>query len=1157
MAFKRLRSFLFLTFLLFLFFAGSVLLLNSLSQNPSVQDYLLKQLSDIVGYDIQAKEIQVLYWNGVGIRARDFEICSSEGDRKLFASRIRLTLSLRELIRGHLAPTGLTLVAPQIELTLSEDGQLSASTGQDFLAKTPLKTLAAFPSVTLERAHISVKGLPLISRSMRVRMTHRGSDPSIVDITLNGKIDYQGEQIPLSASGTITSHPKTGISALVKLKAQNIPLVHVHLPDLPVKAGTAALNITAAGSVNGPLSAKGRITLDQLDFAIIDDGDKKAFSFDRLLLPFEASYHASTLHVPFLQVRGPGFTLDTTSKLHFRDGAPSQLKLSVEAAAMELKTFHRIFPSSLLPQWVDKELFPIFSDGNVRVEHFSLDGQLAQIANLDIPENAGALELRLDCSDLTAFKDAGGITVEKISGRLAIEDGGIRASSIEARFSNSTLQGGTLDLNSLYLDDPAVRVTANGTFRIEDILKQKDLPLIPDEVRQHLDRFSSAAGNIHGAVEVAYEPGWPYPKVLRGELTFRDCSMMKKAVVFPAILEQGKLRIEADGNRRFTVKGRWGGSALTATGQIGASWETGKADIKAEADMGELVGHFHPALRAAIHFHRNVPCRLTLVKKEQDWQFAGSLDLKNVSLETDAMTVEPFGVKGDVGFSGELRPGTCFYIRDLRCNLGPSSFGLAGTYDLAGEGCFDLHVFSKKLRLQDLGTYFKKGNLKGKGSLAFDATVQGSRFHPMMTAVTGHAQGRDLFFATSEFPHPVEECNFTLTANGKDIQIGSLDLKLGQNPFHIEGELLGWNGMRGDLTIRSDFLDLSDLLCPELLARFQSRPPVFPNLTGDHLDPSPAGWRAGARTFLRKSDIHLNITAPQGQWEGLAYGPLKMECALRSGDLYISRSSAAWEHGKLRLRGHVKRGKPPDMLFSGYLDITKQPLGELPPALNFITSRTEGQLTLEALLFAKGTGKKNLLSNLSGSVNILLEQGVLKKSHVLFKILEFMSLQRMFEKRPSGLSKEGLYFESIGARVDLKNGLARGTDVSMRSPVFNAAAVGKANLNTATVDAEIGIQPLGTLDALVSSVPVAGYLLTGDRKALYVDYFKVDGSLSDPNVQYIPLKSLGNGTVGFLTRVLLSPQRVFKRISDAVEEFEGNGYPIPDEHLKPEKDMGG
>jgi len=945
----------------------------------------------------------------------------------------------------------------------------------------------------------------------------------------------------------------------MKLKIRGIPLSHIQLPDLPVNKGTADIDVIASGSLNDTYSAQGHITINDLDFMIIDDGDKKAFCFDRLDLPFHASYEGTKLSVPFFQIKGPGFTLSGSSILDLKERSHPHLNLRVESEDMPVETFQRIFPSSLLPQWVDTQLFPIFSGGHVRVDRFSLTGKLSQIKDLDLPGNAGALLLRLICKDLTAFKGAEGIPVERVSGKLEIENGGIHVSGVKAHFRNSNIHDGSLDLKSLYAKTPSIRVVTAGSIHIQDLLRQKDLPLIPHEVREHLSEFSSATGKIAGKIEIGYEKNWSYPKMVKGKLTFTDCAMASSTgLIFPIFVKEGELIVDDAEKRQFRVRGRWGRSAVDASGQIGGAWETGEARIVAQADLTELIGHFHPDLHSTLFFRKPVPCRLILVKGKRNWRFDGTLELKDISLETESMTVEPFGVKGDLSFSGGLEPGERFCISNLRCTLGESSFGLTGNYDLREQDRFEIRASTQKLRLEDLGVHFKKGHLRGKGTLEFDATINGSRSQPMMTRITGEAQAKDLFFATDDFPHPVEQCNLALKFRGKEFDIESLNLKLGNNPFRINAQLKGWDGVRGDVTIRSDFLDLSDLISPEILARFKGKPNDSAEIIGSNPAPAPSVWKEGASQIMHKSDIHMEITASSGQWEGFPYGPLRMECALRSGDLYISRSSATWEHGQLRLRGHVKRGMPrPEMLFSGYIDMTDQPLGQLPPSLDFITSRADGMLTMEALLFAKGNNREHLVSSLSGSVNVLAKQGVLKKSHIFIKILDFMSLQRVFEGRPSHLPKEGIYFETIAGHIDLNKGLAKTEDVTMHSPVFNAAVVGEANLCTARVNAEIGIQPLGTIDFLVSKIPVAGYLLTGDRKSLYVDYFKVDGPISDPNVGYIPLKSLGNGTVGFLTRLLFFPKKVYKSISDAARDFEGNGYPLPDEHLDPRKDMGG
>ncbi|HKI48650.1 MAG TPA: AsmA-like C-terminal domain-containing protein, partial [Desulfobacteria bacterium] len=223
--------------------------------------------------------------------------------------------------------------------------------------------------------------------------------------------------------------------------------------------------------------------------------------------------------------------------------------------------------------------------------------------------------------------------------------------------------------------------------------------------------------------------------------------------------------------------------------------------------------------------------------------------------------------------------------------------------------------------------------------------------------------------------------------------------------------------------------------------------------------------------------------------------------------------------------------------------------------LAFVKNRLEGNLTLESLLFAKGNTKEELLKSLTGSANVLLEKGVVRKSNVFIKILDSMSLTRVFETRPEKLSKDGLYFSRIAGHLDIDKGVAKAENLTMESPVFNAVAEGEANLCTGVIDAEVGVHPLTTADLLVSKIPILGYLLSGDDNTVVAEYFKVDGKMSNPTVQYMAFKSMSNGTYSFFKRLFLSPQRLFQNISDAADDFDRRGLPLPSETFQPEHDM--
>jgi hypothetical protein len=60
-------------------------------------------------------------------------------------------------------------------------------------------------------------------------------------------------------------------------------------------------------------------------------------------------------------------------------------------------------------------------------------------------------------------------------------------------------------------------------------------------------------------------------------------------------------------------------------------------------------------------------------------------------------------------------------------------------------------------------------------------------------------------------------------------------------------------------------------------------------------------------------------------------------------------------------------------------------------------------------------------------------------------------------------------------------------------------------------------------------VPVAGYILTGKEKAFLSVIYEVKGDLNDPEVDAIPVKSVGEGFLGILQRLLETPLRPFQK----------------------------
>ncbi len=166
---------------------------------------------------------------------------------------------------------------------------------------------------------------------------------------------------------------------------------------------------------------------------------------------------------------------------------------------------------------------------------------------------------------------------------------------------------------------------------------------------------------------------------------------------------------------------------------------------------------------------------------------------------------------------------------------------------------------------------------------------------------------------------------------------------------------------------------------------------------------------------IHDMDIGIDLDISAGIWRKLMFKQMTAELNLRDEGLYIKNLRTSLAHGDLTVNGHVITGKEPELLFSGDIRLSEQPVDELLKDLGIGDMDMKGSITMEAQLTMKGIEKKDLIPSLAGHAKVSLNQGLLKNSRVIVKVLDFLSLQNIFKKRPPDLTGEGFYFESMTA----------------------------------------------------------------------------------------------------------------------------------------------
>lgn len=286
--------------------------------------------------------------------------------------------------------------------------------------------------------------------------------------------------------------------------------------------------------------------------------------------------------------------------------------------------------------------------------------------------------------------------------------------------------------------------------------------------------------------------------------------------------------------------------------------------------------------------------------------------------------------------------------------------------------------------------------------------------------------------------------------------------------------------------------------------------------------PSP-----GARPLTVEIATHI----AQGDLYGVTFQNASGEIALRKGKLIIQP-----------LRLEIGSGKATVAIAVG-------PLHEKYPLLKISgeVEKVDAARVLKQLLTRQGSITGTLASTFylqgeigrflptcTGNVNLRLNQGLMRGFTSISRALALFNVSNILTFNFPDVANDGLLFDRIKGNLTFTDGVVTSEDLAVASPAFDMAFVGKADLAKERLDFIIGVKPLQTVDKVLTTIPLAGWLLTGEKKAFVVANFHVTGSSQDPRVEAIPFSSLSDMAVGIFKRTFGLPGKI---VDDVKELF--------------------
>lgn len=593
----------------------------------------------------------------------------------------------------------------------------------------------------------------------------------------------------------------------------------------------------------------------------------------------------------------------------------------------------------------------------------------------------------------------------------------------------------------------------------------------------------------------------------------------------------------------------------------------------------EGEGEFESAALASL-FPQQLPAALTLTGVAGvRAAIAGTADAVKIDLRADVTSIEvrrdldllkAAGEKGELSLSADLSADRAT-LRDSRLRLPLLEIRASGRIDRNARQAFRLNadllasnLIKARERLPLLAT------LKASGGLALHLDVAGAE--GKIRQRSGWIKLKKAGFHLTRAVADLHQVDGTITLTDDRLEFERVTALLGTSPVVLAGKVENFADPEVRLRIWAKSVRANELI-------FRSPTIYLHDVEGDlrlnrrriSFERVDVRLDGGTRAVVRgrvdfgEAEVLLEIDAEHGNidevialWQGPAppghehgkrvrvqitarvregrLGPLRFQQAVGeishlNGELSIFPLNFTAEGGRCSGRVIVRTAETPARLqVSGHveeMDAAAVHL-ELLQRRGLVTGQLKGDFYLEGQIGPK------FIETSTGGGSVEIERGVLRKFRSLARVFSLLNVSQIFALQLPDMAREGMPFDRVTGTFRLQEGILATEDLFVDSEAMNLSLVGQIDLRTEMLDFVLGVKPLRTVDKIVTRIPLAGWILTGEEKALITAHFLVRGPAADAEVVPVPITSISEKVVGIFRRVFGLPGRVIEGVGEFV-----------------------
>ncbi|MBI3582666.1 MAG: AsmA-like C-terminal domain-containing protein [Nitrospinae bacterium] len=758
----------------------------------------------------------------------------------------------------------------------------------------------------------------------------------------------------------------------------------------------------------------------------------------------------------------------------------------------------------------------VIREGELEVKSLKFSGKVKELINLSDPSNFKLLSGVIGVKDLSLDINKGKYPLRRLNGLMTLKDGNLIFSDVTGNYEECriiNLNGSISELVSL----PYLRLSIKGDA---DVRKAKGT-LLKDVPLQYKKNIDARAGIVTADIKII----GPLPKNtppirIEVDAEAKGLTIHHVQVKLPIENVAGSFHFSPEEILIKKLNGNMRDSKFSIKGVV--------KDFKSQNPLIDINLYsrlnLSDALTLGLDKIKKVSkaegvseINFNLKGRKGDFIVSQTLDLTDSSYRYDVWLEKDKGFPNRIQFDGRVNSDT-INIDNLVIFLKTAKIDVKGRVNNYDNPKFILSVSTNEMNITDVVKFLTRAeDSVASGIVSLQLNTVGYLKNIKDTKINGKLSVRNADFKLTYLPMPVYNLNATADFTGDRIFIPSAGGFFGDSPVRFSASVKEFSNPIVEFVLNASSFNFDNF--------FPSK-----DITGQTFPPSKEEVAAGSE---EKRDSQLGmitwrgkIAVDKGRLMGLPFESLMFDIYYNSEMMKVKNLLLKGFGGSHVEKGWLNWDKEDGVeisLSNKMVNMNIENLyGKLPEGFRDI----HGNININSKISGKGMGLGDIKKSMNGNLHIEIHNGNINRFHILSKIFSLLNVYQIFKFKLPDLVTEGMPYNSIIANFEIKNGIAVTEDLLIDSDSIRITTVGEIDIKDKKIDMIIGVQPFQTVDKIISSIPLAGRILTGDKKALIVFYYTVKGDMNDPQITAVPFESLGEGILGVFKRLLLTPQEI-------------------------------